>query len=126
MDQRARARRCLFYIKAHFWTPGVAHGLDGGYWIPYLTGRETIIPPQVYASDGSPEYASFINRRIRALMEAGTPDQLWQVMKEYHITHIYIGSRPTDLLPEPFLEDPAHFGLVYNDDAVWIFQVADP
>lgn len=116
----------LFYIKAHFWTPGVAHGLDGGYWIPYLTGRETIIPPQVYASDGSPEYASFINRRIRALMEAGTPDQLWQVMKEYHITHIYIGSRPTDLLPEPFLEDPAHFGLVYNDDAVWIFQVADP
>src|SRR5690349_6453894 len=54
----------LFYIAFTFWTPGIAHGLDGGYILPLLAARQTIMPPQHYASDGSMEYRDLINQRL--------------------------------------------------------------
>ena len=113
----------LFSIKAFFWTPTGAHGLDAGYWLPLLTGRETIIPPETYPSDGSAQYVSTVNKRIRALNDLTKTGGLWRVMQEYRITHIYMGNRPTDFDPEFFLEDPEHFELLYAKDDVWIFKV---
>ena len=124
IEQNLPRDNVLFDIKTHFWTPEVAHGLDGGYWIPLLTGRQTIMPPQVYNSDGTPEYADFINQRARALTLANnTPEQLWQAIIKYDVTHIYIGSRKTDWGPEIFLTYPAHFDPIYSKDGVWIFKV---
>jgi len=34
-------RDAVFAINTHFWLPNAAHGSDGGYWLPYFTGRET-------------------------------------------------------------------------------------
>jgi len=113
----------LFHIKTHFWTPAVAHGLDAGYWIPLLTRRQTTIPPEVYASDGSLEQFNLINQRARELVQVSTPEQLWRVLTKYKVTHIYIGSRPTDLRPDFFQADPIHFRSIYQKDGVWIFLV---
>ena len=113
----------VFTIEAFFWTPRVAHGLDAGYWIPLLTGRETSVPPEPYASDGSPAYIAHVNQLIRALGEPTNPDRLWNTLEGYGITHIYIGSRPTERDPEFFLQDPRHFELLYSKDDVWIFKV---
>jgi hypothetical protein len=112
-----------FHIATHFWTPVVAHGLDAGYWIPYLTGRETTIPPEVYGSDGSASYIDATNQRLRELAQATTASQLWQVLQQFHVTHIYIGNRPTDLRPDLFDSDPAHFRLLYARDHVWVYEV---
>jgi hypothetical protein len=115
----------LFHISAYFWQPDVVHGLDAGFWIPFLAQRQTTIPAQVYDSDGSAGYAAFINRRARMLLGANTPEQLWQVMREYHVTHVYIGNRQTGLHPEFFLAAPTRFRVLYSKDNVWVFKVIE-
>ncbi len=113
----------LFYICVHFWTPVVAHGLDAGYWIPLLARRETILPPEVYGSDGTAEYIAFINRRAHDLLAAETPARLWEKLREYHVSYVYIGVRKTPLKPETFEGSPDKFRLLYSDGGVKIFQV---
>jgi hypothetical protein len=112
----------LFHINTHFWTPLVAHGLDAGYWLPFLAQREVTIPLEPYASDGSSEYIAFVNRRARELIEADTPEQLWQVMKKYNVSHIYLGSRPANLQADFFLSDPDDFRLLYSENGVLVFE----
>jgi hypothetical protein len=116
----------LFFIATTFWTPEVAHGLDGGYFLPLLAGRQTIMPPQHYASDGSAEYRLFINERLRALHAAQDVDALWATMQRYGITHIYIGVRPTGLDPASFAARPDLFRPLYAAEGVTIFQVVAP
>jgi hypothetical protein len=113
----------LFYIATSFWTPLVAHGLEAGYYLPLLAARQTIMPLQNYASDGTTEYRGFINQRLQDLAAATDAHALWQTMRAYDITHIYIGKRPTGLDPQTFLADPADFELLYDKDGVWIFGV---
>jgi hypothetical protein len=115
----------LFHIGTHFWTPLLAHGIDAGYWIPYLAHRETTIPVETYVTDGSTEFMELVNRRARDLLAASTPEMLWQVMRQYNVTHLYLGSRPTNLNPEFFLEDPARFRPLYSANGVWIFERVD-
>jgi len=115
----------LFHIGTHFWTPILAHGIDAGYWIPYLAHRETTIPVETYATDGTAEYMELVNRRARDLLDATTPEALWQVMRRYNVTHFYIGSRPTNISPEFFLQDPARFRPLYSANGAWIFETVD-
>jgi hypothetical protein len=116
----------LFYISTHFWTPATAHGLDAGYWIPYFTGRETILPPETYASDGSLPYRTEINERARHLTEAETIEALYAQLLKYGVTHIYIGVRPAKLDPNAFLASPDLFNNEYDRDGVTIFRVLEP
>ena len=113
----------LFYIATTFWTPEVAHGLDGGYYLPLLAARQTIMPPQHYASDGSGDYRAFVNQRLHDLDAAQDADVLWAVLKQYAITHVYIGVRKTQLDPAFFAARPDLFVPRYEQDGVWIFQV---
>jgi hypothetical protein len=87
----------LFYISTNFWTPHLAHGLEAGYWIPYLAYRETILPPEPYASDGEVPYMYFVNSRARLLSQEQEAGPLHELLNENHVTHIYIGSRPAYL-----------------------------
>jgi hypothetical protein len=118
----------LFYIATTFWTPYVAHGLDGGYFLPLLAARQTVMPPQHYASDGTLEYRAFINQRLHELHAAQNAapeaaDALWHVLRAYGITHVYIGVRATDLDPAWFAARPDLFTPLYDQDGVAIFAV---
>jgi Family of unknown function (DUF6541) len=121
--QQNTPQDALFHISTHFWTPQVAHGLDAGYWIPLLANRQVTIPPEIYASDGSDAYIASTNERLLGLVQAKTPQQMWQVLREDHVTHIYIGNRSANLRPEFFNSDPTHFRPVYARDSVWIYEV---
>ncbi len=116
----------LFYIATHFWTPVVAHGLDAGYWLPFLADRQTILPPQNYGSDGTQPYEDFINQRARELSQADTMESLHKVMLEYRVTHIYVGERPTHLSGEQFELCPQLFELQYHQENVWVYSVIQP
>jgi hypothetical protein len=113
----------LFYIATNFWTPTVAHGLEGGYYLPLLTGRQTIMPLQNYASDGTMEYRRMVNQRLRDLAAAPDAHALAQVMRDYGITHVYIGVRPTPVNAQSFLDDPDDFELLYDENDVRIFAL---
>jgi hypothetical protein len=118
----------LFYIAAIFWTPTVAHGLDGGYYLPLLAARQTIMPPQHYASDGTMELRNLVNQRLKDLVAAQAVmaedvAPLYATLNNYGISHIYIGARKTQLDPGAFLAHPDLFVPLYNQAGVWIFQV---
>jgi len=87
-----------------------------------LAQREVTVPLEPYASDGSPEYMAFVNRRARDLLEADTPEQLWQTMRNYDVTHVYLGNRPANRRADFFLDDPAHFRMLHSENGVWIFE----
>jgi hypothetical protein len=116
-------RDARFSIAIHFWTPVVAHGLDGGYWIPFLADRQTTIPPEVYSSDGSSALIASTNQLLVALAQVTAAPQMWQLLRQHQVTHVYLGNRPTYLQPEFFDADPAHFKLLYTGDHVWIYAV---
>jgi uncharacterized membrane protein len=113
----------LFYIATNFWTPTVAHGLEGGYYLPLLAARQTIMPLQNYASDGTMEYRTLVNQRLSDLAAAPDSHALWETMQRYGITHVYIGERSTPVDPKLFLENPQDFELLYDGGNVWIFAV---
>ncbi|TFH43914.1 MAG: DUF1616 domain-containing protein, partial [Lysobacterales bacterium] len=113
----------LFYISTHFWTPHLAHGLDAGYWIPYFTRRQTILPPEPYSSDGSVDQMNSINDRARAILSQSNVEDLYQELLNYQVTHVYIGKRQSYLNPDQFLEYPQGFELLYDVSDVWIFKV---
>jgi hypothetical protein len=113
----------LFYIATFFWTPAVAHGLDGGYYLPLLAARQTIMPLQNYVSDGTAEYSALVNQRLSDLNAAPDSQALAQTMRQYGITHVYVGERATSVSPQSFLDDPADFELLYDKDHVHIFAV---
>lgn len=121
--QQNIADDALFYIATSFWTPTVAHGLDGGYYLPLLAHRQTIMPLQNYASDGTMEYRALVNRRLRDLDDAADAATLAKTMRAYEITHVYIGVRDTYVNPQTFMDDPNDFELLYDQDGVQIFAV---
>ncbi len=81
------------------------------------------MPPQNYASDGTMEYRMFVNQRLRDLAAAADAHALWQTMRDYDISHVYIGARPTPVNPQIFLDDPTDFELLYDQNDVRIFAV---
>lgn len=117
------ANDARFFIATQFWTPRVAHGLDAGYWIPYLAQRQTIVPPQQYAADGEAEYINSVNQRLAVLQNTTSIEQLWEKLREFGLSYVYIGARPTQLDPTIFQGRADYFTMVYHRDGVWIFKV---
>ena len=58
-------KSAIFAINTYIWLSNVPHGTDGGYWIPYFTGRRTTAGTML-ASLGPDTYA----REIRAMSDA--------------------------------------------------------
>ncbi len=113
----------VFVINARHWQLGTYAGTDGGYWIPQLTGRRTLLPDLSY-SYGDPDYVQRIRgmaELVSALENAGDPDFL-KLMEEEKVTHIYLGTKGGPLKPQMFLSD-ARYRTLYSTGAVWIFAL---
>lgn len=117
--------------EAHFavnvwpWLPGIYAGTDGGYWLPLLTDRTSVLPPAIIYPIAS-DYDTF--QSTNALLEPlSQPRSLNNAdfrarLKRNGVTHLYIGARggpldPLDLLNRSFVE------LVYHDGPVYIFKL---
>jgi len=97
-------------------------GADGGWWIPLLSDRDTILPPVVYAW-GDRDYVYKVievAERVRALQ--GCDVSLWQLMEQQDITHIYIGVNG-GVLQQSWFENCPGIWLIYNQDGVRIYEV---
>jgi hypothetical protein len=81
----------VFAINSLFWMPGLPHGTDAGYWIPYFTGRQTTTSCMIMGL-ASPEYVRHIlemSRTVRQLVEGRvTPAQL----RKQGIDYIFVGA----------------------------------
>jgi hypothetical protein len=131
----------FFLINGIVYTDGFsAIAGDAGWWLPLLTQRGVIIPPQ-YAllaeQPNEPGYGKAVNGLVQQLFEASpvTPEGHEAICRFPHpITHVYLGQRRgmvTKPLPNPpphemlaaelLVQDPA-FQLIYHRDRVMIFE----
>ncbi len=131
----------FFLINGVVYTDGVsALAGDAGAWIPLLTQRGVVIPPQ-YAllteQPNEPGYSEAVNGLIRQLWSVAptTPEGHTLICSfPRPITHVYLGQRqglvnkalPNKvehplLIPDQLLQDRA-FRMIYHEDQVMIFE----
>lgn len=110
-----------FAINTHFWLSYAAIGTDAGYWIPFLTGHSTTVPPMLY-SEGTYDYIEKANALARATAGLCETDDTLPILKENGVTHVYIGQRGGCLRPQRLLASP-NYEALYHQDGVWVFEV---
>ena len=116
------APEARFLINGTPWAWGIYRGVDGGMWIQPLTGRWTILPPIFYGFGGR-AYASKINQlAARVSRITGCTTAFWDLVRETHLTHIYLKSGRGSLIPEAFRSCPG-IELVYNHNGIFIFSL---
>jgi hypothetical protein len=113
----------------------VIAGSDGGWWLPLLAGRANTVPPLNYGTEKGPQpdYREWVNALSVEIRDKGIdhPDVL-ALLRERGITYVYIGQRqgrvnydgPHVLDAQELLASPA-FRLIYHQDRVWVFDLAE-
>ena len=108
-------------------------GSDGGWWLPLLAYRQTMLPPTTYGFElgPRPDYVTWINTLPRVIQAEGIdqPATL-ALLAERGITHVYLGQRQglvnsgaaEVLQPDELLASP-HFRPIYHQDRVWVFEL---
>jgi len=116
----------VFLIGAVPWQGRVYRGTDGGWWIPLLTGRRTLLPPGIFYAWSDASYiqqVAGVAQQIMALR--GCDAAFWDLVRTQGVTHLYIGPTPGPLKPEAFATcSGVH--LIYQQDGVYIYRVVAP
>ena len=123
----------LFLVNSFFaFNDSVVVGSDGGWWLPITADRQTTLPPITYnfEMEPFPDYSKWVQIPTRMIEAHGiTHPTTVETLKEYGVTHIYIGqqqgsvnySGPLRLNPVELSKD-SHFNPIYQQDCVWIFE----
>jgi hypothetical protein len=111
-----------FLINARHWQLGTYVGTDAGYWIPRLTGRNTLLPelPYVYGEPGAVRRTAAM-AEIVSTSEGQLSDSLQALVESARVNYIYIGARGGALTPQMFL-GVSGYRAVYSTGAVWVFE----
>jgi len=113
---------------------GAIVGSDGGWWLPLLANRQTTLPPLQYIAEKGPwpDYRTWINSLTEIIQSKGiNSTETIDELKARGVTHIYIGQRrgrvnsPGELLPPTDLLSNPAYRPIYQQDLVWIFEIAD-
>jgi hypothetical protein len=112
----------VFLINTRHWQLGVYTGTDGGYWIPRLSSRRTLLPelPYVHGTTQDVQHITDMAKTVSESKDASNP-QLREIIESENVTHVYIGAKGGPLTPQMFLHG-SQYRPVYNTGAVWIFE----
>jgi len=118
-----------FLINVEPWAYGLYRGSDGGWWIPLIGHRATILPPGIaYGQRVDAEGQRFVLEVKRVAEQAraidGCTARFWQFVREHAITHIYIGARGGRLRPGWF-DTCAGVQRVYMGNRVHIYEIVN-
>jgi len=113
----------VFLINTQHWQLGTFTGTDGGYWIPRLTGRRTLLPelPYVYGTPDDVQHVNNVARIVSEVKEADDP-KLQEILERENVTHVYVGAKGGPLTPQKFWHT-SQYRPVYSTGEVWIFEV---
>jgi hypothetical protein len=107
-------------------------GSDGGWWLPLLARRQTVMPPQYALLNERPSQPGYLQRVTRIVLDlqetpATQPDGQ-RVLCENGITHLYagqgqglVGKQAKQLIPASELAESVGFEVLYHQDRVWVF-----
>ena len=110
-----------------------AAGSDGGWWLRYLSGRQSTLPPLLYGSEKgpTPDFAMSIKALSSLVLEKGiTASDTMAELSRRAVNYVYIGQKqgragfggPYPMEPSNFLASPL-YQPIYHQDRVWIFKI---
>jgi len=111
-----------FLINTALWMGTTYRGVDGGYWLLPVTGRQSLLPPALYPY-GAAEYIHQINAMAeRASRLTTCNDEFWSLVQEGEATYIYLHEGRGSLQPEA-LSDCSELVPVYRREGVYIYTI---
>lgn len=113
----------LFFINTTLWQTGSYRGVDGGYWLPVIAGRRTILPPAMYGW-GSSESIRRVNQAVSRASQVSECNADFDALQaELGFTHIYIKEGVGQLQPAGLIDCPG-LQLIYERDGVAIYALS--
>lgn len=113
-----------FLINARLWQAGSYRGVDGGYWLLPLTGRQSLIPPAMYGY-AAPEFIRMVNDWGRAESQlTGCSEAFWALVKDADLDYAYVKGGVGSLQP-PALENCPGVEPVYTAGSVHLYHLDD-
>jgi hypothetical protein len=113
-----------FAVNTWVWLGDIYAGSDGGYWLPVLADRASIMPPALYAAALPEAEWRAMNVGLARLAAATNLDDpaLRAELAEQGVTHLYLGTRPGSLKPEE-IDGKPYVRLVYREGGVSVYEL---
>jgi hypothetical protein len=113
-----------FVVNARQWMEGIYAGSDGGYWIPVLTDRESLLPPVLYASALPRDAVEERNALLARLASARNLDDpaLRAELTAQGVTHLYI-REGVGSLQSAGIDGREFVQLCYRQNGVSIYEL---
>jgi len=121
IDKKTPAQ-ARFLTNTTKWQFNTYRGVDGGYWILPLTGRFATALPSLYGYADVEQQRQWINWMERTSVVHACDDGLWSLVRDAHLTHIYIHEGKGSLQPSAMIDCP-NLEVVYTQNGVWIYEV---
>ncbi len=113
--------RAQFAIAAYNLLPSLAVGTDGGYWIPYFTGRRTTTGPML--TPLSPALMTRSSRLVSVQKLPGFgPDKVDRLVSQ-GVGYFYLSRSAHGMIDGRKLARPPQVKLVYDHDGVQILEM---
>jgi hypothetical protein len=114
----------IFAINTYYWLENYPIGTDGGYWIPYFTGRRTNTETMLLPTN-QPEDMNLLEKRSEAVVSYISGSGDLQALCDLSVNYIYSGKGNT--LSKAFdtqaIELNPDTRLIYQNPGVMIFQL---
>lgn len=113
-----------FAVNTWRWLANTYAGSDGGYWIPVLTDRASVLPSTQYASALPRDQVLAVHARLARLANATSLDDpsLRAELVAQGVTYLYIGPRAGALRAEQ-IDGRPFVNLLYRRDGVSIYAL---
>ena len=114
-----------FAVNTYFWLPENPHGTDGGYWIPYFTGRN-ISAGVMLLSLATPEYQARVILMSEAEERLADGAPAVADLRSLGVDYVYVGAMGDFSGPglsTEKLSEVAELTLAYHSPRVAVFEI---
>lgn len=111
-----------FFINPRLWQTASYRGVDGGYWLLPLTGRQSMLPPVIYGWGPRWLVRQVNDWAGRALRLTGCTPAFWALADEAKLDYVYIKEGYGSLQPSA-LAGCERLLLVYRKEGVYIYEI---
>lgn len=98
-------------------------GIDAGYWLPLLAGRQTVTMPMTFSIErgATPDLLPQLIALDSLNGQLATPDAV-AALRSAGITHVFVGAKGGNIDAQALLASPA-FEKLYSDAGSYVFRL---
>ena len=114
-----------FLINTTHWMSGSYRGVDGGYWLSVLTGRDTLLPPALYTLGETQDIARIGEWAQRASQLQTCDASFWALAQESGAQYVYVRQGQGSLQPDALAGCDGLLA-VFRRGGVFIYEILPP